>query len=276
MPKLRFKESREEKDEDERRERKHHKKKKKRKRSGSNERREKKKKRSTEYYVPPTLYEVEEGWVPPDHDDEAEWRDRLFTAMAEDEGIDPFYTQYDESRSRLDAMDEESYRAHIAREMHRRKNADAIAAEEALKAEAKRKRKEQEKAQARLREEQKRQEAALQQLLIQDTRTRYEEKWEQLENTPLITSTKAIPWPMIDGSFSQESLRKFLVQPNEPLETKRKAIRRVQMRYHPDKFTHRVLRKFQGSEQDKTRLMNKINSLSGWLNDLWQEVNRTQ
>ncbi|KAG2222995.1 hypothetical protein INT45_012294 [Circinella minor] len=292
MPKLRYKDHPESEDKKYKRKKKKHKK---RDRSSSptrHHRHRRGRQSKDQYYDPPKLYEEESGWVPPQHDEEAEWRERLFSAMAEDEGQDPFYSQYDDyggsssggvrSRSNIDVMNDEEYREYIASQMYRKKNAEAIAWEEAKAAEAKRKEKERKEAQERAREEEagmqkerERQETILRQLKIHDSRSKYEELWKHVEATTTTVITKnEIPWPIAPGaSFSQQNVKEFLVLATASLTDNKKVVRKEQLRYHPDKFIHRVLRKFEGTEKEKKRLTTKTNEVSGWLNELWQELN---
>ena len=168
MPKLRYKDHPESEDKKYKRKKKKHKK---RDRSSSPSRHRHRHRHGRhskhQYYDPPKLYEEESGWVPPQHDEDAEWRERLFSAMAEDEGQDPFYSQYDDyagsssggggvgggARSNIDTMNDEEYREYIASQMFRKKNAEAIAWEEAKAAQAKKKEKERKEAQERARQE---------------------------------------------------------------------------------------------------------------------------
>ncbi|KAI9258964.1 hypothetical protein BDA99DRAFT_514628 [Phascolomyces articulosus] len=287
MPKLRYKDHPHSEDKKHKRKKKKHKKRE-RSRSPSRHR------RKHRYYDPPKLYEDESGWSPPPqtthHDsEEAEWRERLFSAMADDEGQDPFYSQYDEyggiggshnGRSKIDTMNDEEYREYIASQMFRRKNAEAIEWEEAMAAEAKRKEKQRKEAQERVREEEariqkerERQERILRHIKIQESRSTYDKQWEHMETATVVTK-KDIPWPIAPGtSFSRQSVKEFLVSVSGSLGDNKKAVRKEQLRYHPDKFTHRVFRKFEGSEKEKKSLTIKTNELSGWLNELWQELN---
>ncbi|KAI9498664.1 hypothetical protein BDB00DRAFT_799016 [Zychaea mexicana] len=291
MPKLRYKDHPESEDKKHKRKKKKH-----RKRERSRSPSPRRQKRKHRYYEPPKLYEEESGWVPPQHntqhDEEAEWRERLFSAMADDEGQDPFYSQYEnygtggssgaggDGRSRIDTMNDEEYRDYIATQMYRKKNAEAIAWEKAIAAEAKRKEKKRKEAQARAREEEariqkerERQETIMRQLKIQESRSKYEEQWKHMEMSTVI-SKKDIPWPIAPGaSFSAQSVKEFLVLAASSLESNKKNVRKEQLRYHPDKFIHRVLRKFEGTEREKKRLSIKTNEISGWLNELWQELN---
>ncbi|KAI8144919.1 hypothetical protein BJV82DRAFT_606698 [Fennellomyces sp. T-0311] len=274
MPKLRYKDHPEPEEVVDKKHKKKKKKHKKRSKSPSRHRHK--------YYDPPKLYEEESGWIPPQHDEEAEWRERLFSAMAEDEGQDAFYTQYSDynQRSELDTMSEERYRDYIATQMYRKRNAEQIAWEEAMEKEAKRKEKKRKEDQERIRQEEKRmeqervrQETILRQLKIQSSRTSYEDRWKVLE-TATVIKKKDIPWPVAPGaSFSKANVKEFLVSLTASLDENRKVVRKDQLRYHPDKFVHRVLRKFEGSEKERIHLTTKSNDLSGWLNELWQELN---
>ena len=92
--------------------------------------------------------------------------------------------------------------------------------------------------------------------------------------TTTVITKNDIPWPVAPGaSFSRQSVKEFLVLATASSSDNKKTVRREQLRYHPDKFVHRVLRKFEGTEKEKKRLSTKTNEVSGWLNELWQDLN---
>lgn len=235
------------------------------------------------YYSPPKIYNEEPEWIPV-HDqpnEEDEWRQRLFEAMADDEGHDPFYAQYDNYHvDQVHTMNDEEYREHIAQGMFRRQNAEAIAHEERRQAERERRERERQEAQERMRqehakmvEEQKRQEAMLRRRTAIDSREQYELKWKHVESASTILSKKEIPWPVCPGtSLSAEHVKEFVLASAKTSDETRKMVRKEQLRYHPDKFVHRVLNKFQGTDKEKTRLHEKANEVSGWLNEIWQDL----
>ncbi|KAG0166881.1 hypothetical protein DFQ28_006824 [Apophysomyces sp. BC1034] len=235
-------------------------------------------------YRPPTLYEEEEGWIPSGQaqkDDETEWRERLFHAMAEDEGQDAFYSQYNsyncaEPRSEVDRMTDDEYRDYIEMGMYRKRNAEKIAQKEAARAEAKRKREEAKRAQEKLREEDERNRVVQEKLLkLQNrvlSRQEYDKQWVNVETASSLRK-KDIPWPVSQGQFSFQCVREFLLDPSQPSEINKKRVRKEQLRYHPDKFAHKVLRKVQATGKEYERLEQKMNEVSGWLNDLWTEMN---
>ncbi|KAF7724372.1 hypothetical protein EC973_001097 [Apophysomyces ossiformis] len=268
MPKLRFK------DKDSEKKQKRKKNKHSRSRSPSSKR-----------YRPPTLYEEEEGWIPPNQaqkDDETEWRERLFHAMAEDEGSDAFYSQYSHydyngTRSEIDRMTDEEYRDYIETGMYRKRNAEKIARKEAARAEAKRKREEAKKAREKLKEEEERYRAVQERLHKLQSRSlswqEYEKRWAHVETADTLNK-KDIPWPILQhGQFSPQSIRDFLLDPAQSSEANKKRVRKEQLRYHPDKFVQKVLRKVQSTEKEYKRLEQRMNDISGWLNDLWAEMN---
>ncbi|KAI8365476.1 hypothetical protein EDC96DRAFT_192052 [Choanephora cucurbitarum] len=245
MPKLRFKESK-------RKEKKH----------SSRRHREK-------YYEPPTLYEEETGWIPPSsspkHDHDQAWRERLFEAMMDDEGQDPFYTQYTQPTPR---MSDEEHRQYIVEGMYRRKHADEIAEEERRKAERAKRKAEKE----RVRQEQERNDRIYRQLLEQTTqRTRFVDRWKRLEHLACVRS-KDIPWPISGTSFTLEAVRQFVIDPSASKADNKKNVRKEQARYHPDKFVTRYMRHFQGSDKERERVMAHINDISGFLNELWSQL----
>ncbi|KAI8091306.1 uncharacterized protein B0P05DRAFT_526930 [Gilbertella persicaria] len=258
MPKLRFK------DDD--------KKKKKDKHRHSHHKRHKEKP-----YKPPTLYEEESGWVPPStstkYDPDQAWRERLFEAMIDDEGQDPFYSQYTESYHQP-TMDDEEYRQYIVDGMYRRKHADEIAEKERRKAEKERRKQEKERA----RKEQERLERVYQQLETQrkqeSSKASFIEKWNKLESLQTIHK-KDVPWPMIGREFTLEAVRQFVIDPTLSEAENKKNVRKEQARYHPDKFVTRYMKRFEGSDKEKERVMTHINEISGFLNELWSQMNTT-
>ncbi|KAI9476373.1 MAG: hypothetical protein EXX96DRAFT_456876, partial [Benjaminiella poitrasii] len=236
-------------------------------------------------YKPPTLYEEEEGWVPPSvsHKDEDEaWRAHLFDAMIDDEGQDPFYSNYEEHVGRSNqpaAMSDEEYRQYIVDGMYRRKHADEIAAKEKRQAAREKKRIEKEKA----RQEQERQEAErirlenvyrqLEKVKKNETaRIEYNDKWNKLEDKNSVLYKKDIPWPIIGKDFSLESVKTFIIDPKFSPEENKKSVRKEQTRYHPDKFITRYMKRFEGSEKEKERILTRINEISGWLNEIWSQM----
>lgn len=257
MPKLRYKKEKKEKKE------KHH----------STSKREK-------YYKPPTLYE-EEGWTPSESsykdNEEAEWRAHLFDAMMEDEGQDPFYTYYQPTP--LDSMTDEEHRQYMVDGMYRRKNADKIAEKERRKAEKKKRKQEQEE----VRKEQERQFA--EQIRLENiykqmeevkkreaNRAAYADKWTKLENLQVV-SKQDIPWPIVGRSFSLDAVREFVVDSQLSASENKKNVRKEQTRYHPDKFITKYMKRFEGSDKERDRVIERINEISGWLNEIWSQVN---
>jgi hypothetical protein len=242
-----------------------------------------KSKRKEKSYKPPTLFEEESGWVPPSssqkhHDDEASWREHLFDAMIDDEGQDPFYTQYQQPTPK-DTMTDEEYRQHIVHGMYRRTHAEEIAAEERREAHREKKRKEKE----RIKLEQERSHAEhirLQNVYIQLEALRkkesnladYIEKWKRLETLDTI-HRKDIPWPILDKTFSLTSVKSFVIDPKATPADNKKNVRKEQTRYHPDKFITRYMRKFKGSEKERERVIVHVNEISGWLNEIWTGLN---
>ncbi|OBZ88120.1 hypothetical protein A0J61_03841 [Choanephora cucurbitarum] len=246
MPKLRFKENE---------------RKKKTKHSGRRHR--------EKYYEPPRLYEEETGWAPPSsaskYDQDQAWRERLFEAMMDDEGQDPFYTQYTQPTPR---MSDEEHRQYIVDGMYRRKHADEIAEEERRKAERAKRKAEKE----RVRQEQERNDRLYRQLLEQTTdKTRFIDRWKRLEHLEIVHK-KDIPWPISGKSFSLEAVRQFLIDPSASEADNKKKVRKEQARYHPDKFVTRYMRRFQGSDRERERVMAHINEISGFLNELWSQM----
>jgi hypothetical protein len=239
--------------------------------------RHKSSKKKEKYYKPPTLYEEESGWVPPTshHDDEAEWRAHLFHAMMDDEGQDPFYTQYQQPTP-VDTMTDEEHRQYMMDGMYKRKNADKIAADEKKKEKKKREREKARKEEERHRAEQVRLENIYKQMeqvkKRESSRTQYLEKWTKLDGLTVIHKVD-IPWPMVGKSFSLDAVRSFVVDPQLLPAENKKNVRKEQARYHPDKFITRYMKRFSGSEKEKESVITHINEISGWLNELWSQVN---
>jgi hypothetical protein len=235
-------------------------------------------------YKPPTLYEEEGGWEPPSNshkqqgDDEAAWRAHLFDAMIDDEGQDPFYTSYQQPTP-SDTMTEEEYRQHIVNGMYRRTHAEDIAAEEKRQAQKEKKRQEKEKIkleQERRHAEQIRLQQVYSQLKnINNSKADYAKKWKKLEEDLGMIYKKDIPWPIVGKTFSLDSVRSFVVGSLTDNSEIKKNVRKEQTRYHPDKFITRYMKRFKGSEKEKERVLTHINEISGWLNEIWTQLNKT-
>ncbi|KAI9010813.1 hypothetical protein CLU79DRAFT_451571 [Phycomyces nitens] len=270
MPKLRYKDSGE-------------KKKKKKKKE-----KEKRSERSAHkaHYKPPVFYEDEEGWVPPRdaQKEQDEWNERLFQAMGEDEGNQAFYSQYEDYSSNrnqstsVNDMTDEEYRRYIEKGMWTRQNAEAIAFEEKQKEEKeKRKRKRaEEKARQDAAEAEARRVAAVYDQLRKlqkntESRATFEDKWTALDKTDKITY-KSMVWPSRESVPTLQGIRDFLINPQDPKDN-RQRLRREQLRYHPDKMLQRVLPKFKGTTAEQKKLEMRVNEVSGWLNELWTEMN---
>lgn len=263
MPKLRYKEHV----------------KKERKHSSHDKRRKSKHTKKEKVYKPPTLYEEEGGWEPPSSSykqDETAWREHLFDAMIDDEGQDPFYTNYTQPTP-SDTMTEEEYRQHIVDGMYRRTHADDIAAEEKRQAHKEKKRQEREKIkleQERRHAEQIRLQQAYTQLRhLNNSKSDYAEKWKKLDALDVIHN-KDIPWPIVGKTFSLDSVRSFVVDNSKESSEMKKNVRKEQTRYHPDKFITRYMKKFKGSDKERDRVLTHINEISGWLNEIWTQLNK--
>lgn len=242
-----------------------------------------KSKRNEKHYEPPTLFEEESGWIPPrssqkHYDDETSWREHLFDAMIDDEGQDPFYTHYQQPTPH-DTMTDEEYRQHIVHGMYRRTHAEEIAAEEKREAQREKKRKEKEKIkmeQERRHAEQIRLENVYSQLEAlrkkEANQVDYYEKWNQLDALDTI-HRKDIPWPIVNKTFSLASVKSFVIDPKATLVDNKKNVRKEQTRYHPDKFITRYMKKFKGSDKERHRVIVHVNEVSGWLNEIWTELN---
>ncbi|KAI9362785.1 hypothetical protein BD770DRAFT_440730 [Pilaira anomala] len=255
MPKLRYKDKKKEK----------------------KEKKEKKHKSREKPYKPPTLYEEESGWVPPRHEQD-EWREHLFEVMMQDEGQDPFYSQYNHVQP-TPSMTDEEYRQHIVEGMYKRTHAEEIAAEERRKARKEKKRQERQEAKEKLEKEEAEKIRLynvynqLEQLKKNEkSREEYIEKWKALEQLKVVTK-KDIPWPIVGKEFSMASVKSFLETKDR--DELRKRIRKEQTRYHPDKFiTKYIQSKFKGSDKEKEKILLQVNEISGWMNALWTELNQ--
>ncbi|KAI7892646.1 uncharacterized protein EV154DRAFT_403603, partial [Mucor mucedo] len=235
------------------------------------------KKKKEKPYKPPTLYEEEEGWLPPHHDNEAAWRQRMFEAMMDDEGQDPFYSSYEHVQP-TPAMTDEEHRQHIVSGMYKRTHAEEIAAEEKRKAHKEKKKAERQAEKEKMaREDAERIRAhnvykQLQTLKqVEIHRKEYVDRWDSLERLKEIHK-KDIPWPVMNREFSFESVKAFLVDPKMNFDETKKTVRKEQTRYHPDKFITRYINKFKGSEREKERVIKQVNEISGWLNELWTQI----
>lgn len=261
MPKLKFKKEKKSDKEDKRKKHKKH-------------------KHKERYYRPPTIYDEEPGWTPQEGDmgassDRSAWNERLFEAMMEDEGQDPFYTQfYEQPTSSPSArMTDEEYRQYMVNGMNSRKRGRHAVFQDELDQEEKAQRKEEKKRKKQQeKEEKERQQRIFDQLQglrkekeDQDHTKAYEAyqaRWQQVEAGTL----KDVPWPRASSSAA---LRPFLVRADLSRDENRKRVRLEQKRYHPDKFMHRVTH-LPAAEQ--TRLITRATELSSWLNDLWSEL----
>ncbi|ORY97725.1 hypothetical protein BCR43DRAFT_490257 [Syncephalastrum racemosum] len=206
--------------------------------------------------------------------DRSAWNERLFEAMMEDEGQDPFYTQfYEQPTSSSSRMTDEEYRQYMVSGMNSRKRGrhavfqdELDQEEEAQRKEEKKRKKQQEK------EEKERQQRIFDQLqgLRKEKEDQdhskaynaYQTQWQQVE----AGTHKNVPWPK---ASSAAELRPFLVRTDLSRDENRKRVRLEQKRYHPDKFMHRVTHL---AAKEQTRLVKRATELSSWLNDLWSEL----
>ncbi|KAG1442872.1 hypothetical protein G6F56_010883 [Rhizopus delemar] len=231
------------------------------------EKKEKKRDRKRHEYKPPKLYEDEEGWLPPENsfkDEQSEWQERLFDAMMDDEGQDPFYSNY---RATPQSMTDEEHRQYIVNGIYEKRNAGKINKEkerEKRRKEAEKKTRELEKEAERKRQAYLKQEEELRSRRAQED---YDLKWQQLEKLKVIKS-RDIPWPITRRVFSMDSVLSFMLNGGSS-EDIRKRVRQEQIKYHPDKFMTRVMSRFEGNEDDKERVLAHMNEISGWLNEIW-------
>ncbi|KAG0740378.1 hypothetical protein G6F16_002437 [Rhizopus arrhizus] len=239
----------------------------------------KRKKRKRQEYVPPVLNE--EGWTPSDQaykQDQDEWRERLFDAMMQDEGQDAYFSNYNNYTPSYTSneMTDEEYRQYIVNGMYRKRHAAEIAAEEEWKAEKEKRRKEKAEARRKVREEEAERERVREAYRKKEKAKRskvaqedYEIKWQQLDEAKVIKS-EDIPWPIVNCDFSLDSVRSFMTKGTS--EEIKKNVRREQRKYHPDKFMTRVMSRFEGTADEKERVLSRMNEISGWLNELWASV----
>ncbi|KAL0082320.1 hypothetical protein J3Q64DRAFT_1239243 [Phycomyces blakesleeanus] len=277
MPKLRYKDSGEKK------------KKKKEKKEKKSSRRSRSPSHRA-HYKPPVYYENEEGWIPPidSQKEQDDWNERLFQAMGEDEGSQAFFSQYEDyssstkprnEPSSVNEMTDEEYRRYIEKGMWTKQNAEAIALEEKRKEEKekRRKKREEEKARQDAAEAEARRVAAVYDQLRKlqknaESRGTYEEKWATLDKAETITQ-KSMVWPCRGIIPTLQNIREFLINPQDSTKENRLRLRREQLRYHPDKILQRVLPKFKGTTEEQEKLKMRVNEVSGWLNELWTEMN---
>lgn len=220
--------------------------------------------------------------MPPSHSqkdqDDAAWREHLFDAMMDDEGQDPFYSRYEQS-SQPTPMTDEEYRQYIVNGMYKRTHADEIAAEERRQAHKEKKRREREEQKAKMAKEDEERLRAhnvyrqLEELKKRESsKSDYVDKWTQLETLDKIHK-KDIPWPIVGKEFSFDNVKLFIMDPKLTPAENKKNVRKEQLRYHPDKFITRYMKKFHGSDKEKDKVMTRINEISGWLNQLWTQLN---
>lgn len=248
------------------------------KKESSRHKSSKKSSRKDKPYKPPTLYEEEEGWIPPHHDNDNAWREHLFEAMMDDEGQDPFYSRYEHVQP-TPVMTDEEYRQHIVSGMYQRTHAEEIAAEEKRRAHKDKKKQERQKEKEKMaREDGERIRThniykQLQTLKEMETnRTEYFDKWNKLEKLQDVYK-KDIPWPILKREFSFESVKSFLFDSKLSSDEVKKIVRKEQTRYHPDKFITRYIKKFKGLDKEKEKIIKQVNEISGWLNELWTQIN---
>ena len=198
--------------------------------------------------------------------------------MMDDEGQDPFYAQYQHTQP-TPSMTDEEYRQHIVSGMYQRTHAEEIAAEEKRKAHLKKKKREQEKQKEKMAQEDAERIRAqnvhsqLEELRKRETsREDYIEKWKKLEQLDSVHK-KDIPWPIVGKTFSFDTLKMFVINEKATAVDNKKNVRKEQTRYHPDKFISKYMKKFQGSDKEKQRILTRINEISGWLNELWTQIN---
>ncbi|CAO3685045.1 unnamed protein product [Rhizopus stolonifer] len=218
------------------------------------EKKEKKRDRKRHEYKPPKLYEDEEGWLPPENsfkDEQSEWQERLFDAMMDDEGQIRF-------TATIDTLSNGIYEKRNAGKINKEKE------REKRRKEAEKKTRELEKEAERKRQAYLKQEEELRSRRAQED---YNLKWQQLEKLKVIKG-RDIPWPITRRVFSMDSVLSFMLNGGSG-EDIRKRVRQEQIKYHPDKFMTRVMSRFEGSENDKERVLAHMNEISGWLNEIW-------
>jgi hypothetical protein len=110
----------------------------------------------------------------------------------------------------------------------------------------------------------------------------YHAKWKVLleeANAPEVSTRPLefgeIPWPVYHASgedgFSKESISSFLLSGGEGDRKERKEIlRETLLRFHPDKFEGRFMRRVPGDDQERVR--EAIGQISRVLNDLLETV----
>ncbi|KAH8548717.1 hypothetical protein BGW37DRAFT_506078 [Umbelopsis sp. PMI_123] len=273
--------------------------------SSSREKKKKKHKRhkthrskhSHHSYDPPTINDnLEEGWAPPPSSvkkDEAEWNERLFDAMMDDEGQD-FHSSHFNSywqptpddipnvRHNVHHMTDEDYRQYIVNEMYRKTHADEIRLEEERREKRKKAKEAKEKAQAEARQQEDKREREreavrkLRQLQKMGSSSKqYLLKWEALETAPTTAKTlriKDIPWPFVGPEVTKTAVKDFLLYDISDLAKQKKIIRKEQLRYHPDKFMQKVSARLVDSNEERDLINERINHISSCLNDIWKEL----
>lgn len=245
------------------------------------------------------LYD-DEGQVPPPNafKSDADWQQHIFDAMAEDEGGDFYASQFygastwgsgggsssgtpgARPRSRVDMMTDEEYRRYIVNGIYVRQHVSEIQQREAQK-ESRRKKETQRRAEEAKRVaeelERERQRAVRRRLKKEQEllllRTTYTKRWDQLmASSKTNIGVKDVPWPLTGDAVTKEGVAEFILSGTTDSAAKRQAVRREQMRFHPDKFLQKLGERLEEGKEKK-RIQERVNEVSGVLNELWKEVN---
>ncbi|CAG8531897.1 3543_t:CDS:1, partial [Ambispora leptoticha] len=115
---------------------------------------------------------------------------------------------------------------------------------------------------------------------IKKKRELYFNMWKNFDIDAFSTiKAENIPWPYYNQDddntkkISKEGITEFLFDNdsadiNEP--DRRRILRQEQIKFHPDRW-HRWIAKMQ-SEQEKNKILDRVNKISQILNALWNEV----
>ncbi|OZJ03871.1 hypothetical protein BZG36_03682 [Bifiguratus adelaidae] len=255
---------------------------------------------SSSYYTPPVL---DDDWNPPPLEafksDEAEWNEKLFDAMAEDES--DFLPEYWRSRSEpgrsgIDALTDEEYRRYMVEGMYERKHKDEIEAERRRqeRKEAKKRQREADREAYRKAEEKRLRQARsvdaeMTQKKVAALRSKYEKRWEEVEALCEAKDIQSylrhadIPWPIhttslldaADQTIIKADMTEFLIGHLGQRAEQKAAIRKEQLRFHPDKFIQRYGKLFGQTfptSEEHNHIIRTVNNVSSILNDVWKDL----
>ncbi|GAA98786.1 uncharacterized protein L969DRAFT_18403 [Mixia osmundae IAM 14324] len=217
-------------------------------------------------------------------DEERAYKQKIFDALGEDEGVDPWLwdAQYsgpepqDPNSTTIHTMTDDEYADYIRRGIWERSHKEDIArAEEGQRRRAQQHAERQRARQAFQSEEAKRmaklraETSKVDQKKLRQARAAYAEAWASLlSGETALRRADDISWPVLPTRITLDALRYFLLD-GEPEDQHKRIVRSSQRIFHPDRFS-RWLHILPSNEQQSTR--EKALKVSQYLNDLLSDT----